>query len=198
MKKLTLSKVKNNMRRGIRDLWMTPTIGEVDRMRVHFNLACAYCETDILKSDAGHADHLIPSSAGGSNHISNRVLACVTCNSYERLDRPWEEHLRWKCKDDLSVYEERRKRILDWKELALSPVHSVSPAFDLKAKEVERVILEYEHLYDELRTIKSQGEARVVAGTGGRPARKAAAKTVSKAKAVSKKAVEKKLEDEKQ
>ncbi len=39
---------------------------------------CAYCG-DSIGPDF-HADHIIPKSRGGSDHISNRAAACIPCN----------------------------------------------------------------------------------------------------------------------
>jgi 5-methylcytosine-specific restriction endonuclease McrA len=41
---------------------------------------CAYCETPVAEQSASR-DHDIPLSRGGSNDISNVVLACLSCNS---------------------------------------------------------------------------------------------------------------------
>lgn len=40
-------------------------------------LRCAYC----LSPDNLTVDHVIPRHAGGTNHESNLVTACVSCNS---------------------------------------------------------------------------------------------------------------------
>jgi hypothetical protein len=41
---------------------------------------CAYCETNLTEQ-AATRDHDVPLCRGGSNHISNIVLACGPCNS---------------------------------------------------------------------------------------------------------------------
>jgi 5-methylcytosine-specific restriction endonuclease McrA len=57
------------------------------------NFRCAYCGTDLgvaLPEEMG-LDHLVCSSEGGSNHQSNLVTACRTCNS-SRGTRPWRTY----------------------------------------------------------------------------------------------------------
>lgn len=43
---------------------------------------CAYCEEDFRDHNykSFTLDHVIPKARGGSNHWSNLVLACGTCN----------------------------------------------------------------------------------------------------------------------
>jgi len=58
--------------------------------------ACAYCGRGLVGphrvSGSGLTlDHLIPRSQGGSNHETNLVTACGTCNS-SRQDKPWREY----------------------------------------------------------------------------------------------------------
>ncbi len=42
-----------------------------------WNHACAYCERSNLRLEV---DHIIPKSCGGTNRLSNLVLACQSCN----------------------------------------------------------------------------------------------------------------------
>jgi 5-methylcytosine-specific restriction endonuclease McrA len=55
--------------------------------------ACAYCGSDLRDRDPREMglDHLDCSSHGGSNHETNLVLACRSCNS-SRGTRPWRTY----------------------------------------------------------------------------------------------------------
>ncbi|MFJ7077781.1 RNA-guided endonuclease IscB [Streptomyces sp. NPDC098781] len=48
-----------------------------DYLRTKWNNACAYCDTTDVPLNI---EHLNPRSRGGSNRISNLVLACAPCN----------------------------------------------------------------------------------------------------------------------
>ncbi len=52
---------------------------------------CYYCKVKLSK--VWHADHVVPLSRGGSNDISNIVIACPTCNmrKHARLPHEWPE-----------------------------------------------------------------------------------------------------------
>lgn len=54
--------------------------------------SCAYCGRDLRGADPREVtlDHLVPRCEGGSNHESNLVTACRSCNC-SRKDRPWRE-----------------------------------------------------------------------------------------------------------
>lgn len=57
---------------------------------------CFYCGIDI--SDRTTIDHFLPTSAGGSDHPSNLVPACESCNR-AKGPRPlsnWRRILRWR------------------------------------------------------------------------------------------------------
>jgi 5-methylcytosine-specific restriction endonuclease McrA len=44
-------------------------------------IKCYYCKKKLSKGkDNWHADHIVPISRGGSNDISNIVIACPPCN----------------------------------------------------------------------------------------------------------------------
>lgn len=49
---------------------------------------CHYCGI-ILTGRTATADHIIPKSKGGTDHVSNLVLACKTCNA-EKGDSDYE------------------------------------------------------------------------------------------------------------
>jgi 5-methylcytosine-specific restriction endonuclease McrA len=49
---------------------------------------CCYCNVDLRDEVASRRtlDHIVPRVHGGSNHESNLVTCCITCNS-ARADR---------------------------------------------------------------------------------------------------------------
>jgi 5-methylcytosine-specific restriction endonuclease McrA len=52
---------------------------------------CYYCHAKV--GDIYEVDHVIPLSRGGSNDISNLVIACILCNrrKYNKLPHEWHE-----------------------------------------------------------------------------------------------------------
>jgi hypothetical protein len=53
-------------------------------------MACVWCGATVEKGARLSLDHVIPHVNGGSNHESNLVTSCCTCNS-SRGDRTVEE-----------------------------------------------------------------------------------------------------------
>ena len=103
-----------NVTRRVLGATISPDPSKRDRNQVEafFGGRCAYCATPLSKK--WHLDHLVPFDQGGSNHISNRVPACPTCNEHEKREKPWDEFLREKCGADLVAYRARRARIEAW------------------------------------------------------------------------------------
>ena len=107
--------VKNVIKRSLREI-VDPSPTEKDEQRIwaFFNSECAYCGKTLSKPHKeGHIDHLVSSALDGTNHISNRVLACATCNEKEKLDSPWEKFLTQKNRDKTTA-SRRREKILEW------------------------------------------------------------------------------------
>jgi 5-methylcytosine-specific restriction endonuclease McrA len=54
---------------------------------------CAYCGRDLRNANPNELtlDHLIPQSTGGTNDVTNLILACRACNC-SRQDKPWIEY----------------------------------------------------------------------------------------------------------
>ena len=76
-----------------RDSWQGMNwIRQEKRLAIYLRdgLACAYCGAGVESGAQLSLDHLIPHSAGGSNHETNLVTCCSRCNS-SRGDRPVEE-----------------------------------------------------------------------------------------------------------
>ena len=117
--------VKNIIRRSLREV-IDPSPSKKDEQKIweFFSSKCAYCGKKVRKEyKEGHIDHLVSSSCGGSNQISNRVLSCASCNEKEKLDKPWEKFLAQKCSSK-RIEAERKEKILKWqkthKEFTLS------------------------------------------------------------------------------
>jgi len=81
------------------------------------NLACVYCDADT-EDAALTIDHLNPCENGGTNHESNLVTCCLSCNSAKRdlSIRVWYATLRNRGVDTDRV--SRRVRRLTKKDLA--------------------------------------------------------------------------------
>ena len=109
------SLAKNMIRRSLRGIIDPyPTDREIDLLWQHFESRCAFCgqEVGINPKDA-HIDHLDAGYGGGANHVSNRVLACASCNEKEKREMAWRQFLRSKSKSD-AEYMAREQLVLRW------------------------------------------------------------------------------------
>jgi CRISPR/Cas system Type II protein with McrA/HNH and RuvC-like nuclease domain len=115
MGKPTVPYARNIIRRTLFEIIdPSPAKREIDEVWIHFESACAYCATPLVRgTKQAHLDHLVPTSAGGRNHVANRVLSCATCNEHEKREMPWEDFLAQKTRstDEFSM---RRQKVLDW------------------------------------------------------------------------------------
>lgn len=109
------SLAKNMMRRSLRAVVDPhPTDEEIAGAWQFFGGLCVYCGTEIaLRSKDMHLDHLESETTGGSNHISNRVPSCATCNEKEKRELPWLQFLERKAPTP-EVKEARHQKILAW------------------------------------------------------------------------------------
>ncbi len=99
-----------------------PTDRQINSMWKYFDSACAYCEVRLVRGQRkSHVDHLVSCARGGTNHISNRVLACATCNGDKKRDRDWREFLT-EIKGRKSTFKERAKRIKNWQSSCPEPI----------------------------------------------------------------------------
>jgi CRISPR/Cas system Type II protein with McrA/HNH and RuvC-like nuclease domain len=145
--------VKNMIHRSLREIVdPSPTKEDEERIWKFFDCECAYCGKPLRKlKKEGHIDHLFPASLGGTNHISNRVLSCATCNEAEKLDGAWQEFLLRKNQDP-EVVRTRVARIHEWQKLNGEPVldknklreierlsESAAAYYDVKVKEARRL-----------------------------------------------------------
>ena len=57
---------------------------------------CWYCGVEIHETAPlkPHLDHIIPISANGTNHESNRALTCEVCDR-AKLNMPLSDFLKW-------------------------------------------------------------------------------------------------------
>jgi hypothetical protein len=115
MPKMTPGYAKNTIRRALRAVVdPEPTAMEIKELWAHFDSACAYCGRQLSKVDrGGHIDHLV---SGGTNHISNRVLACPPCNGDEKRESNWKEFLELKCASDVGMFNQRSQKIQSWRK----------------------------------------------------------------------------------
>ncbi len=102
----------------------------------------------------GHVDHLVPATAAGTNHISNRVLSCSGCNGDEKGDQPWLDFLRAKTKDQ-TLFKNRRKRIEDWVARS-TPSQPPVINSELVTRETERAVAAFDEAVTQLRRAKTQ------------------------------------------
>jgi HNH endonuclease len=123
------SQARNAIKRalyGILDHY--PTGAQIDELWEFFESRCAYCGEPVDKvGRQGHVDHLVAVATGGSNHISNCVLACGKCNGDFKREMDWESFI-------LKIYNRtpefivRRGRILRWVEIHSGAVPHRDPS----------------------------------------------------------------------
>ena len=109
----TPSYVKNIIRRSLREV-VDPSPSKKDERKIweFSNFECAYCGKKLRKEHKeGHIDHLVTSSLGGSNYISNRVLSCASCDEKEKLDMSGEKFLIQK-NPNQNLLTKRKEKIL--------------------------------------------------------------------------------------
>ncbi len=139
----TPSYVKNIIKRSLREI-VDPSPNKKDTQKIweFFNSECAYCGKKIKEHKEGHIDHLVSSSSGGSNYISNRVLSCASCNEKEKLDMPWENFLIQK-NPNKNLLVKRKEKILHWQKL-----HKKTSLNKATIDKIEKIGKEVAALYD--------------------------------------------------
>lgn len=112
---MTPSQAKNAIFKALLEIVdPPPKPSEERRIRAFFENRCAYCSCEIPPvGRTGHIDHLIPRQQGGTNHLSNLVLACNICNGDEKLDQGWRDFINHKVLDPAQL-QERIDRIEAW------------------------------------------------------------------------------------
>ncbi len=141
------------IRRSLREIIdPSPTKENEEKIWQFFNSECAYCGKPLNKKQKqGHIDHLSPSSLGGPNHISNRVLSCATCNEAEKLDKEWQEFIKQK-NPNPDILRRRITKIYEWQKLNEKPIlnqeilqkvksvsESVVAFYDVKVREIREL-----------------------------------------------------------
>lgn len=109
--KPSIPQIKNYVRRGLYSV-VDKDLSKHEKQEIirEFENRCAYCGEEV---SSPQFDHVVP---GKGNGRFNRVLSCVFCNSYGKLDRDWKEFLINICKtrNEMDKYQERFSRIADW------------------------------------------------------------------------------------
>ena len=156
MPKMTAGYAKNTIRRALRAVVdPEPSEKEVAEIWQFFSSDCAYCGRHLKKGGReGHVDHLVPATAGGRNHISNRVLSCSRCNGDEKGDAAWLDFIRAKTKDP-TLFKNRRKRIKDW-VARNKPSQPAVFSSELLKRETERAVAAFDDAVTQLRGAKRQ------------------------------------------
>ena len=124
----TTSYTKNVICRSIRELVdPSPKRKEIDQIWTFFRSRCAYCDRELSrKSKEGHIDHLVPSSRGGTNHISNRVLSCAPCSEKEKRDLNWKDFLKEK-EPNLGRCRKNKNKISEWQQINGNKKQTIHP-----------------------------------------------------------------------
>lgn len=122
MPKETPSLVKNTIARCLSEIISpSPTDKEKKEIWNYFENQCAYCGKEVKKGE-GHLDHLITYKEYFINEKYNRVLACPTCNSKEKLDKDWKIFLNEKCSGNQELYKKRKTKIEEWIKNKKEPI----------------------------------------------------------------------------
>jgi len=117
MPRVTPSMAKNTIKRSLR-AFVDRELSATEKLAIweHFSSQCAYCGKELTREGReGHIDHLIPTTSGGTNHISNRVLSCSLCNGDEKREEEWNAFLNRKIFDP-ATREARIRKIKGWVE----------------------------------------------------------------------------------
>lgn len=139
---------KNVVRRALRAVVdPEPSKRAIASLWEYFKSACSYCGRRLDKAGRlGHIDHLVHN---GSNHVSNRVLACHSCNGDEKREGAWLPFLRKKAGSQ-KIFAERKRRIEKW-------VATQAPATPLKfdtallQREIDAVVRTFDRALVRLR-----------------------------------------------
>ena len=156
MAKNTPSMAKNQMRRCLHSIIDPhPTAAEVSLLWGHFEAKCAYCGLLLERAArAGHVDHLIAHSAGGTNSIYNHVLSCSRCNGDEKREEHWESFLTRKAINPRQL-DQRRTRIAEWIAKAKATRSTVLVASKDVDAIVNEAIASFDIAVEKLRSLRT-------------------------------------------
>ena len=163
------SLAKNMMRRSLRAVVDPhPRDEEIAEAWQFFDGLCVYCGKAIaLGSKDMHLDHLDPETVGGSNHVSNRVPACATCNEKEKRELPWLEFLDRKAPSP-EVRDARHQKILAWVVRFPPEARRLEDGLRRQAgEEIGRVIAAYDLALERLRSRRRSGSGPRAVADGG-------------------------------
>lgn len=153
----TPSQIRRAVHFALKSL-LDPEINKMQRVNVcrYFKNACAFCGAPIPQETRPPMDHLISIAEGGTNHISNRVLACSSCND-EKLDRDWIEFL--KCKsNNIALFSSRKRCIEAWVQLHMPARPNISQAKrKVLEREISKVITVFDSAVHCLRQLRRNG-----------------------------------------
>ena len=131
-----------------------PTKASIAAMWGHFESSCAFCSVVLdRKSRSGHGDHLVPASAGGRNHVCNRVLACATCNGDEKLDKDWVAFLKAKS-PNAEEFGKRKRRIESWREAHQASCQVSEETVAAAMNAAEQAIEAFNHACETVRALR--------------------------------------------
>lgn len=135
--------------RGIVD--RPPSSRQVAALWSFFDSKCCYCGTPIERSSRrGHRDHLLSASEGGTNDLSNIVLACSRCNGDLKRDKSWLEILTEVCTEP-DVRASREARIREWQARGAKESRLVSP--EVQAV-IDRTLREFDDAVADIRRLR--------------------------------------------
>ncbi|WP_037429022.1 HNH endonuclease [Shewanella colwelliana] len=156
MAKDTPSMAKNKIKRSLGAICDPhPSKKEEKALWEYFNSQCAYCGLEIEKgSRAGHLDHLVPSSEGGTNSIFNHALSCAKCNGDEKREEQWDSFLKKKAEDEV-IYRLRKSHIEGW--LQQAPTGMNDPEFILmKESIINKALSDFDSSVAKMRELRNK------------------------------------------
>ena len=157
MPKDTPSMARNKIRRCLAAI-VDPHPSAADKVMLweYFESECAYCGVTLRREDrSGHLDHVLASSAGGSNSIYNHVLSCGRCNGDEKREENWETFLSRK-EPNPAVAQARRLRIESW--LARSPAVPTTSSREAQAEAiVSEALASFDNAVGRMRALRHGG-----------------------------------------
>jgi 5-methylcytosine-specific restriction endonuclease McrA len=155
MPRMTPAYAKNTIRRALHAVVdPEPSASEVAALWEFFGAKCAYCGQALSKADRnGHIDHLIPTTGGGTNAITNRVLSCAPCNGDEKREDDWLTFLRKKSNNDPGIFESRRRQIDIWRARPVTSRQAIdSEKLD---QEIDRALTAFDLAVNNLRAARN-------------------------------------------
>jgi hypothetical protein len=160
MGKMTPSQARNSIRRALSGvLDPSPNASQVHRIWDFFDSSCAYCGKPLVRGNRdGHIDHLVSLTAGGSNALSNFVLACAICNGDEKRDERWREFLRRKV-PDAATFRSRKDRIDKWMASCGTAATAAPAVSEAMNREIERAVEAFDLALERIRRLKEPNES---------------------------------------